>query len=201
MTNLRAPDTLEPADTWRTNGLCRTYGTPDLWFPVGNTAPALAQAQEAASICRRCPVLERCLTWSLTTRQQHGVWGGIGEYERQRLLRRHRGLPVSTIVEAITAAPPSPPRTPRDVYAARTVQQPDGHATWTRSTTVLKVEGRMYTPRQLAFLVGRGRLPEGPVHAECGMPTCFALGHLADGRMRRANRAWRQDDVKEADAA
>ncbi|MBQ0867389.1 WhiB family transcriptional regulator [Streptomyces sp. RK75] len=61
---------------------------PELFFPIGNTGPALLQIEEAQSVCRRCPVLERCASWALETGEAHGVWGGMSEDDRRRIKRR-----------------------------------------------------------------------------------------------------------------
>jgi WhiB family redox-sensing transcriptional regulator len=74
-------------DDWRMRAACRTED-PELFFPIGNTGPALLQIEEARSVCRRCPALEDCMTWALTTGQDHGVWGGMSEDERRALKRR-----------------------------------------------------------------------------------------------------------------
>lgn len=187
--NTRAPDTLQPADTWRTHGLCRTHPEPDTWFPTGGAADALADRREAKTLCGACPVMRTCLAWSLAIREPHGIWGGIDETKRRSLLRRH---PNGTVPHLVTIALRQP--TLRDIYTQRTEQHENGHATWTRTTTVIKVDGRDYTPKQLAFRVGRGRAPEGVVTSECGVPDCYALGHLADARMRRDHRAWLDDE-------
>lgn len=73
---------------WRASAACRNVD-PDLFFPVGNGAPALIQAEEAKEICRRCPVREACLDWAMDdSRQVTGVWGGLREDERRALKRR-----------------------------------------------------------------------------------------------------------------
>lgn len=67
--------------------------TPELFFPVGTTGPALRDTGAAKRICARCAVAGRCLAWALTTGQTSGVWGGTGEEERAALLstvRRHQ---------------------------------------------------------------------------------------------------------------
>jgi len=74
---------------WRENAECRTVD-PDLFFPIGNTGPALGQIEDAKSVCRRCPVQEECLNWALDTGQSIGVWGGRSENERRSLRRRGR---------------------------------------------------------------------------------------------------------------
>ncbi|MFB9458375.1 WhiB family transcriptional regulator [Streptomyces antimycoticus] len=73
---------------FRAGAACRDEEEPDLFFPVGNTGPALLQAEEAKAVCRRCPVMETCLQWALDTNQHYGVWGGMSEDERRALKRR-----------------------------------------------------------------------------------------------------------------
>ena len=40
---------------WRSKAACLDKD-PELFFPVGNTGPALLQIEEAKAICRTCPV-------------------------------------------------------------------------------------------------------------------------------------------------
>ncbi len=83
-----APSADLPVNTdWRGRGAC-TQEDPELFFPIGNTGPALLQIEEAKAVCRRCPVMERCLQWALESGQEHGVWGGTDEDERRRMRRR-----------------------------------------------------------------------------------------------------------------
>ena len=72
---------------WRHEAACRDED-PELFFPIGNTGPALMQIEEAKAVCRRCPVVEACLTWALESGQDAGVWGGLSEDERRALRRR-----------------------------------------------------------------------------------------------------------------
>ena len=68
---------------WRHRAVCREED-PELFFPIGNTGPALLQIEEAKAVCRRCPVMEQCLQWALESGQDSGVWGGLSEDERRR---------------------------------------------------------------------------------------------------------------------
>ena len=70
---------------WRNRAACLDKD-PELFFPVGNTGPALLQIEEAKSVCRRCPVVDTCLQWALESGQDAGVWGGMSEDERAGLL-------------------------------------------------------------------------------------------------------------------
>ena len=73
---------------WRHVAACRDED-PELFFPIGNTGPALLQIEEAKSVCRRCPVREDCLQFALESGQDAGVCGGLSEDERRALKRRN----------------------------------------------------------------------------------------------------------------
>ena len=72
---------------WRHRSACRDED-PELFFPIGNTGPALLQIEEAKAVCRRCEVVDECLRWAWETGQDAGVWGGLSEDERRSLKRR-----------------------------------------------------------------------------------------------------------------
>jgi WhiB family transcriptional regulator, redox-sensing transcriptional regulator len=72
---------------WRHRAACRDED-PELFFPIGNTGPALIQIEQAKTVCRRCDVVENCLKWALETSQDSGVWGGMSEDERRAYKRR-----------------------------------------------------------------------------------------------------------------
>lgn len=48
----------------------------------------LAREAVAKRICATCPVRRPCLDYALSTREAHGVWGGLNETERRAILRR-----------------------------------------------------------------------------------------------------------------
>jgi len=56
---------------WRHKAVCRDED-PELFFPVGNSGPALAQVADAKLVCARCPVTTECLTWALDSGQDAG---------------------------------------------------------------------------------------------------------------------------------
>jgi WhiB family redox-sensing transcriptional regulator len=72
---------------WRHRAACRDED-PELFFPIGTTGPAVLQVEEAKSVCRRCTVIDDCLSWALESGQDAGVWGGLDEEERYALKRR-----------------------------------------------------------------------------------------------------------------
>jgi WhiB family transcriptional regulator, redox-sensing transcriptional regulator len=73
---------------WRDRAACLEED-PELFFPIGNTGPAILQIEEAKAVCRRCEVIDTCLKWALETGQDAGVWGGLSEDERRALKRRN----------------------------------------------------------------------------------------------------------------
>lgn len=77
-------------EDWRKWAACPSED-PELFFPIGNTGPAMMQTEEAKTVCRRCDVREQCLSWALENRVDHGVWGGLSEDERRALKRRLLG--------------------------------------------------------------------------------------------------------------
>jgi WhiB family redox-sensing transcriptional regulator len=82
---------------WRDHAACRDED-PELFFPIGNTGPALLQIEEAKAICRICPVEAACLEWALDSGQDAGVWGGLSEDERRALSRRNARARLRTSV-------------------------------------------------------------------------------------------------------
>ncbi|MFF5638248.1 WhiB family transcriptional regulator [Streptomyces sp. NPDC012825] len=74
-----------PADT---RPACENTDDPDLFFPNGNTGPALLQIAEAKRLCALCPQLIQCGNDALKRGEEYGVWGGLSEDERRALRRR-----------------------------------------------------------------------------------------------------------------
>jgi len=74
--------------TWRNSAACLDED-PELFFPIGTTDPAFHQIEKARVVCRRCEIIEDCLSWSMDSRQDAGVWGGLSVDERRALKRRN----------------------------------------------------------------------------------------------------------------
>jgi WhiB family transcriptional regulator, redox-sensing transcriptional regulator len=75
-------------ETWHLKASCRGPESA-LFFP-----PPLPERREeregretkAKEICHECPVQRECLEFALRVREPHGIWGGLTEAERRRLL-------------------------------------------------------------------------------------------------------------------
>ena len=79
---------------WISEGRCRGMD-PKVFFPTDGTG-----VQEAAAICRTCPVQEPCLEYALVNRIQHGVFGGVSERGRDRLLRERRRASAASVTQS-----------------------------------------------------------------------------------------------------
>ena len=69
---------------WRQYARC-LGADPELFYPSSEDTAAPAK-----SICAVCPVREPCLEHAITAREKQGVWGGLTEKERRRLIRHRR---------------------------------------------------------------------------------------------------------------
>jgi WhiB family transcriptional regulator, redox-sensing transcriptional regulator len=67
---------------WVAEARCRT-ADPDELFVTG------AAQRRATLICRECAVVADCLADALDNRIEFGVWGGMTERQRRKLIRAH----------------------------------------------------------------------------------------------------------------
>lgn len=70
--------------SWRHRAACRGVD-PGIFYPASDE-----DAEEAKAICAGCPVRQACLEHSLAAREREGVWGGLTERERRRIVRQRR---------------------------------------------------------------------------------------------------------------
>lgn len=68
-------------EPWMEEGIC-TQTDPEVFFPERG-----ASAADAKRICGGCPVREKCLEYGLRVRDRYGVYGGLSERERRRLIK------------------------------------------------------------------------------------------------------------------
>lgn len=80
-------DTLGRDTEWQDSALCAETD-PEAFFPEKGMP-----ADEPKRVCRNCKVRAECLEYALEHGIRFGVWGGLSERERRRLLAqqvRHR---------------------------------------------------------------------------------------------------------------
>lgn len=72
---------------WRNLSAC-LHQDPELFFPLGDAAPARRQEEAARRVCARCPVRGQCLRWALESGEDFGVLGGMTPAERREMRQR-----------------------------------------------------------------------------------------------------------------
>ena len=72
----RVPEDLD----WQDEALCKE-SDPEAFFPEKG-----GSTKQAKTVCKRCPVTEKCLQYALDNDERHGIWGGKSERERRIIL-------------------------------------------------------------------------------------------------------------------
>lgn len=81
------PENIGVEENWEVEGLCRTSGYPDMWFPQPTEFTLIKLAQK---VCYRCPVIMECRSIALARGERNGVWGGLSETQRKRMRKANR---------------------------------------------------------------------------------------------------------------
>ena len=186
---------------WRITAACRNED-PNLFFPLGNEGPALLQIEQAKSVCRGCPVTEQCLKFALAEDVADGVFGGLTARERASLRRsatRNKLTQEEISKRAQDAQNCAAKATSlQQLFDDNTVRLFGGHLAWTGPSRAW-FQGRPYAPKKLAFILDRGREPEGRVLNDCGNSECVLPAHVADDaeRMRCGTRPGYQRHLRQ----
>ena len=73
---------------WQYEGSCRDMDTEIFFHPEGERGPSRRRrAADAKRICADCPVIVECREHSLASREPYGIWGGLTEEERRKIIR------------------------------------------------------------------------------------------------------------------
>jgi WhiB family redox-sensing transcriptional regulator len=73
--------------SWLLNARCRGSNDDVFFAPHGERPDAARRRQQQAiSCCVGCAVIEECRDYALTYEEPWGVWGGLSESERRRIL-------------------------------------------------------------------------------------------------------------------
>lgn len=183
---------------------------PEVMFPDSDKQAI----DEARAVCEACPVRTACLTAAMAEEgdwqkdRRHGVRGGLtGPQRAYRYRGQQNGAQLVVKPPAPTASVlrPNAERSPQNMFTDHTVHVTDGHLVWAGPPTVW-IRGRSCSPKRLAFVVGRGRDPQGRVLGTCGYSDCVLPAHIADDVERRrcgtrAGYQWHQKQGTEACAA
>lgn len=83
---------------WQLKGACRGADTR-LFYP--KSPDQERKSRVAKAICADCPVMLECRAWALTEGEEHGVWGGLSENEREVWSR----MPAADRLRVLAGAP------------------------------------------------------------------------------------------------
>lgn len=75
-------------DVWQAKAACRGPQA-SLFFPPSHFErkdDKERREAQAKGICAGCSVKRACLDYALRIREPHGIWGGLNEVERRRLM-------------------------------------------------------------------------------------------------------------------
>jgi len=78
------------APGWRVDAQCRQKNAV-YFFPPPHFERKLEKDERegaARALCGACKVQTECLDYALTAQEPHGIWGGMNELQRRRLLRK-----------------------------------------------------------------------------------------------------------------
>jgi WhiB family redox-sensing transcriptional regulator len=70
-----------PIPAWYDDALCAQTDA-ECFFPEKGSSSAVAKAT-----CSLCPVRAECLDYALDNGERYGIWGGVAERDRRKLIR------------------------------------------------------------------------------------------------------------------
>ena len=72
---------------WQRHAACHGMGNATFFHPTDERGPARAERIiRAKAICGSCPALDACRSHALSVREPYGIWGGLSEEDRAKLL-------------------------------------------------------------------------------------------------------------------
>ena len=83
----RLPEPIVANWEWQITAACRGLDSGLFYHPFNERNEAReARIAQAKAICRQCPVRGACADHALRVREPYGIWGGLSEDERARIL-------------------------------------------------------------------------------------------------------------------
>jgi WhiB family redox-sensing transcriptional regulator len=79
-------------EDWRGDAQCMGELSTYFFAPSHFERKPEKDAREgvARQLCAACPVVQTCAEYAIRIREPHGIWGGLNELERRRVIRRRQ---------------------------------------------------------------------------------------------------------------
>lgn len=72
---------------WQLSASCRGLDSSRFFHPYAErNAARIERIARAKAVCQTCPALMACRAHALDTQEPYGIWGGLSEDERARIL-------------------------------------------------------------------------------------------------------------------
>lgn len=92
----RVTDIVDPGEHWKFDAACMGHSRPEIFYPpparegANRSGMKRSQAErrrriiiaEAKTVCRSCPVTNKCLEYALAHDERYGIWGGKTSKQR-----------------------------------------------------------------------------------------------------------------------
>ena len=80
---------------WMDSANCRgadvnVFFPPEVYGKPNALSPRKVNIDLAFDMCEECDVQEECLQYALTNEISQGIWGGMGSYNRDKLIKKQR---------------------------------------------------------------------------------------------------------------
>lgn len=83
----RLPKPVADVWQWQQSGACRDLPSEMFFHPDGERGPSRRNRENSAkAVCASCPVIQQCREHALSVQEPYGIWGGLSEEDRQRIL-------------------------------------------------------------------------------------------------------------------
>jgi WhiB family redox-sensing transcriptional regulator len=80
---------------WQLDSACRELPSEMFFHPSGERGRQRRNRENIAkTVCATCQVIEACRSHALAVPEKYGIWGGLGEEEREHLTKKPLTLVV-----------------------------------------------------------------------------------------------------------
>lgn len=93
----RLPAPIMESYEWQWQGSCMGADSAVFFSPEAERGLKRQRREDRAkAVCATCPVIEQCREHALAVQEPYGVWGGLTEAERSRIIAARPQRPVAS---------------------------------------------------------------------------------------------------------